>query len=60
MTEEPIETVETRLANNPRTGPDAPADEAMTERDDGNDYAAYWQARSGFFDLVPDGHRHHA
>jgi hypothetical protein len=60
MTEERNEAVETRLAKSTRTGSDEPANEAVTDRDDCNDYATYWQARSGFFDLVPDAHRHHA
>jgi hypothetical protein len=57
MTAYPIDSEETGLARQPRTGVDAPADPPWTERDDANDYATYWQARSGFFDRAPDGHR---
>ena len=55
MTVEPIVSDETGLAKKPQTGLDAPAGAAVQERDDANDYAAYWQARSGFFDRVPEG-----
>ncbi len=40
--------------NEPVKQPETDADPATPERDDTNDYAAYWQARSGFFDRVPD------
>jgi hypothetical protein len=54
MTVDPIESAETGQARQSRTGLDAPVDPATPGRDDSNDYAAYWQARSGFFDRVPD------
>jgi hypothetical protein len=57
MTAEPIVSDETGLARVPGFVPDAPADPSIPERDDANDYATYWQARSGFFDRAPDGNR---
>jgi hypothetical protein len=59
MTIERIDSVETRLASDARAGPEVPADPADLERDYANDYATYWQARSGFFDRAPDGNRNH-
>jgi hypothetical protein len=31
-----------------------PADSPAPERDDANEYAAYWRERSGFFTAVPE------
>jgi len=59
MTVQPVESVETGLTREPGAGLDALADLAMPERDYANDYATYWQARSGFFDRVPEGERAH-
>jgi hypothetical protein len=44
-------------ATEPETRPDASTGAAMPERDYANDYAVYWQARSGYFDRAPEGGR---
>jgi hypothetical protein len=59
VTEHPANSEKPDSNGNPETTGALAADPPALERDDHNDYAAHWQARSGFFNppAEPDRNR---
>ena len=49
MTRIEVESNECKLFVEPETNVNGPVAPRVSERNYANDYAAYWQARSGFF-----------